>query len=594
MAGLKTIASYPNDERVSYEIERVGRIVDGPEGPVFLDLFSDPVGDAVPLQGAAVGSIVRLLRSEAADDAATLSYEVLAPGNGALAALYEILAKNRLSPVFPLEVIKETEHWLANPGLDDPTLTDLTDRPFVTIDGATSRDLDQAVLVEVANDIEEGFVVHYALADASYYVSPGSALWRESEARAASYYLPGLMVPMLPRPLSEGLISLNPGVERRALVFSTVLDGSGCVVRTSVKRAKVRSVGKLSFERVERFYEHGDLFEDPELCQSLALLKQVGQARMRDAEERQVVRYRRTEVDAHVTGKLSRRFVATAAVRRRVESYNEQLSLLCNSEGARLLQQSSSQSYVEAVYRVHPAPEDERLSQLRTKIKALAERHSLSKDVWLWKSDQPLSDYLRQLPTEGHEGRVARAIHRQAVMVNVRSSYQQEPDAHYGVGAKSYARFSAPMRELVGIYLHAELLQALSGEGTEDKELTKLVVDRANHAKQVQKRVTNAGNLLVLDQLFEDQLQLSMERRGLKATVMGLTHGKVYVQFDEPPIDAKIRVRHIKNHRDSEQVSVTSDECTLLDGSEVICSLGDAVKVLVLGKNGERWQLSLL
>lgn len=578
------------------EVEFVGRVFEGSSGPCARNLFVEPDGEKFSVPGAPIGAIVRVFGTSDGDGkSADVRYEVLSSGDGALADLYEILVKHRLNPAFPDEVNQETARWLESPGLDDPALEDLSDRPFVTIDGATSKDLDQAVFVEHHADDGE-YLVHYALADASYYVAPGSALWREAEHRAASYYLPGLMVPMLPRALSEGLISLNPGVERRALVFQTHLDQTGAVLRTSVVRAKIRSLLKLSFERVERYYSHSEFFENASISRSLDLLKEVGQARLRDAHERDVVRYRRTEVDAHIAGKKQRRFVATSAVRRQVEAYNEQLSLLCNSEGARLLKESSDQAHVEAIYRVHPAPEAARLEELRQTIQAVARSHGLPAEVWQWRHGESLSDYLRQLPHDGPPGRVARAIHRQAVMVNVRSSYQQSPDLHFGVGAEAYARFSAPMRELVGIYLHAELLEALKGDGQKNPELTRLVVERANHAKQVQKQITNAANLLVLDQLFEDQLTLSEEQRGLQATVMGLTRGKVYVEFDEPPIDAKVRLRDIKNHRGSDRVAVSDDQSTLLVDDRALCRLGDPVTVLVLDQERRhgRWALSIL
>ena len=123
---------------------------------------------------------------------------------------------------------------------------------LVTIDGATSRDLDQAVQVEREG---AGFLLRYALADAAYYVRPGTALFEEAVKRGASYYLPGFMIPMLPRALSEGIISLNPQVERRALVFEMHLDAAGKCQRTEVVRARVFSHAKLSFERAQAFYK---------------------------------------------------------------------------------------------------------------------------------------------------------------------------------------------------------------------------------------------------------------------------------------------------------------------------------------------------
>ncbi|MBX2884294.1 MAG: RNB domain-containing ribonuclease, partial [Granulosicoccus sp.] len=107
----------------------------------------------------------------------------------------------------------EVEHLLQNDGLDDPELIDLTHLPFVTIDNPDSRDLDQALLIERH---AERYRIRYALADASFYVKPHSALFQEALTRGSSYYTPTVAIPMLPVELSEGLISLNPNVSRRA------------------------------------------------------------------------------------------------------------------------------------------------------------------------------------------------------------------------------------------------------------------------------------------------------------------------------------------------------------------------------------------
>ncbi len=542
------------------------------------------------------GDIVRVFR----ESDGPWRGEVLAHGGSPKAELYGIFLRSGCSPVFPEQVRREVEAWQRSPGIDDPGLVDLTHLPFVTIDGATSKDLDQAAYVE--RDAA-GFVVYYALADASYYVPPGSALWEEAAKRAASYYLPGVMVPMLPSELSEGLVSLNPRVERRCLVIRSRLGTDGALRwdhpegASDAFRARIRSRAKLSFGQVQAFYEGGDGIDDvpaaerSALHESLQALRAVGLARQALAEEREIVRYRRVELDVQVRGGEHRRFVAAEAIRHSVEGYNEQLSLLCNSEGARLLKEAATDPLVEPIYRVHPPPERARLQQLRELTRAVAEAHLLGDD-WIWQEGQHLADYLEHLPAQ--PAGVAQAIHRQAVMVNVASNYQALPERHYGVGAEVYARFSAPMRELVGVFLHRELLQAIDNSATDDQLLRQIVIERANEAKRLQKRLTNEANLLVLDQIFGDQLQLPHDRRDLPGVIVGMTRSKVYVVFEEYPIDAKVHLRDLRNLLGG-RVAVTEDGCRLLRDGEPLCRVGDRVRVVVEAHDVERrhWSLSL-
>ncbi|MEM7603739.1 MAG: RNB domain-containing ribonuclease [Myxococcota bacterium] len=530
------------------------------------DLFGST---SIPFE-AADGTIVEVRGNTARE---------LAARDSAEAALYAVAKDQRLDPAFSPAVQAEVQRWVASPGLDE--LEGWEHLPFVTIDGASSMDLDQAVYVEADG---EGHVVHYALADAGYYVRRGSALFAEALTRGASYYLPGIMVPMLPRALSEGLVSLNPGVARRALMFSMRLDERGECTETRVERVRIRSHGKLSFEGVQAFYDGGEGFGDA-IDASLRALVVVGKHRMALAQTRGVVRYRRQSMEAKLDER-GVRFTATVDARLAVEQYNEQVSLLCNMEGARLLAKSAKQDKnVEAIYRAHPPPSDEKLQTLENTLESIARSHGLG-DKWRWKrsGERPLFEYLQALPAEGAEGRIASAIHRQAVMANVRSSFQANPASHHGVGAALYARFSSPMREIVGVFLHQELIEALEGEGNQDAELHARVIDAANGAKAKQRAASNEGNRLVLDQIFAD---CEASGRPIPAVLMGVSRGRAYVRLDDPPIDAKVYLKGTDLRGDTRL-------CAVMHGEDALARIGDPVQVVVRAKEGKRWQLEFV
>ncbi|HEY1088689.1 MAG TPA: RNB domain-containing ribonuclease, partial [Archangium sp.] len=235
--------------------------------------------------------------------------------------LHEITKALQLAVDFPPEVLAETDAWLKAPHIDDPVLVDRTALPFVTIDNAHSKDLDQAVFVSREGD---GYLVAYAIADASFYVRFGSALFAEAMRRGASYYFPGFSVPMLPRPLSEGLISLNPDGPRRAIIFFHHLDKFGELLGTRLERARVKSRGKLSFSDVQLLVD--DRAKSPlagrEYEASMLLLRDVGRLRIELAAKKGLVRYRREEVSVELDGE-GVSFTVMEAVRDEVELWNE-------------------------------------------------------------------------------------------------------------------------------------------------------------------------------------------------------------------------------------------------------------------------------
>ena len=129
----------------------------------------------------------------------------------------------------------------------EPGCADLTTLPFVTIDGETTRDFDDAICL-----VDHGAqrTLHVAIADVSHCVKPGTPLDAEARARGVSVYLPDRSLPMLPPELSNGVCSLNPGALRRALVCSLTYSPSGTPTGYSFTRALIRSAARLTYRQV--------------------------------------------------------------------------------------------------------------------------------------------------------------------------------------------------------------------------------------------------------------------------------------------------------------------------------------------------------
>ncbi|MEZ4227201.1 MAG: RNB domain-containing ribonuclease [Polyangiaceae bacterium] len=507
-------------------------------------------------------------------------------------ALLSLAREHGLSEEFPEEVVRAAERAVTSTPVQAPTLLDLTPLPFVTIDGRSTRDLDQALYVERIGD---AFRVDYAIADASSFVVPGEPLFDEALLRGSSYYLPGLSIPMLPRPLSEGAISLNPKVERRALVFRMHLDADSEVTRTEVVHARILSRAKLAFEDVEDFYadERGHALAREPFADSLALLREVGQRRMRRAEELDVVRFRRTEVSI---GLERGHAVVARELRLPVEQYNEQLSLLCNVEGARLLQAGDTPNdAVEPIFRVHAGPNAETLAELDALLEQLIQLHGLSAERWRRnRHERSLAQWLDELPNDGPERRVALAVHRQAMLKTGRSAFSAEPGAHFGVGADVYGRFSAPMREIVGVYLHRELRERIAGRSLDAAgvptglELRDAVLEAANRSKDLQKQLTREANLLVLEQVFDAVLNAPTDQRRFAGTVLGIARNKLHVLLDDPPLEVKAYHRDLAEAL-GQRVYAEDDGVALFrEGGAPVCRLGQAVTLELVGKDARQ------
>ena len=572
------------------------------------DLESDETPPHWPLRplGPAPLPVGSWVQFRVRGDSAEVVGDVLARPESALAEIYALVAQRGLCPLHPPAVMAQTRDLVEQPGIDDPSLDDLTHLPFLTIDEEHSKDLDQALCIQPLGADRPGFKVWYAIADAAWFVRPGSALFDEAMRRGATYYLPGLVVPMLPKALSEDIVSLNPRVDRRALVFEVDLDDGGRVQRTRLRRGRVRSRVKTSYDAVQAYFDGTGPLPDEaaEIAETLELLQQVGQSRMELAESRDVISIRRTEIALSLEGRQGLRFVAMADPRNDVERYNEQISLLCNIEGARFLADGDTEEDdVQAIFRVHDPPTRERLDRFEREVRSLVRLHDLDADVWRWRRRQSLAAYLKSLPLGSPHDRVARAIHRQAMLTGGRSLYDTAPGFHFGVGADAYARFTAPMREMVGVFSHKEAWEKLGLETPrprhEDEALRRDILQLANAARQNQRELDRETNRRVLDQLFEDDLRQERggNRRIRRGVIMGVSRSKVHVGLDDPPIDVKVYMHDLRRQHGTRVVQ-GRDGMTVRrshDGRRLF-TVGQEVSLRVRHRDRkrDRWVLDLL
>jgi ribonuclease R len=520
------------------------------------------------------------------------------------AALDTILARQGVRTDYPDEVLQEVDALMAAPGIDDPALEDLTGLPFVTIDNEDSRDLDQALQIERGGG-GRGFIVRYALADAAHFVHPDSAIFAEALERGVSYYLPGRCVPMLPPRLSEGIVSLNPDVPRRALVFVMTLDDAGLAVETKLVRARIRSRAKLTYIGVQGYYDGPAVsaLAGQVYTECLELLRTVGELRIADARQRDVVQFNRAEVEVYLEPSESGgedRFAVHKEERNLASRYNEQISLLCNMEGARLLAEAAAPE-VQAVYRVHAAPDPESLDHLQDIIDDVVVAHGLEARTYAWRrGEESLADYLERLPAARGDGRLRAALERQVLMTNRRSVYSAEPGRHFALGVSPYSRFSSPMREVVGIFTHKEAVELLGlaparAEQGQDESIRKQVIIAANRSKERQRSLTKAVTRLCINDLLERDLDMPAGSRSVyRGTILGLRPTRLYVGLDAPPVELKVYVEDLEAHAgvDLEVVGHGARLAPAGQGEGPSYRLGDPVEIMVQGRNKRgSWRL---
>lgn len=389
----------------------------------------------------------------------------LAEGGTAQARSWTVAAAQRLDPTFPAQALDEARAIAADLRLDDRSLVDLTHEPFFAIDNHGSRDIDQAMRLTKKPD--GGFVLQYALADMSSYVKPGMALWDEAMERGASFYIPGISVPMQPTDVCERAVSLNAHEVHRALVVTVELDKDGNVTKSSSALAKIQSRAQLTYPGVSEHLERGTAIATDEhgkpvpreVIEQLATFEALGTVLRGRARARGVVETERREMRIGLDGA---RFLLHDAKGDVASLLNAELSILANCAAASLLAKPGLPGIqVPGVFRVHSPPPPEKLGALRRQLAAIVDAHG-APPSWKWQKEETLAAWverLRALPTTPRERSLSRALQGQVLGIQVSSEYARSPDLHSGLMVEGYGRFTAPMREAVGVLSHATLVQ---------------------------------------------------------------------------------------------------------------------------------------
>ena len=357
----------------------------------------------------------------------------IADPTGALASgLANIRQRFQVPAGFPPAVIAAAEAATHRTPTEH---ADRTDRRFVTLDPATSTDLDQAFAIETAgNDL----ILHYAIADVAWFVADGDPVDAEAWTRGETTYLPDGKAPLYPPILSEAAASLLPGGPRPAVIFSVRVAPDGGAKLDGVERALIRNSAKLAYETVRTedlppgFIELSDRIAAAETAR--------GAARVDPPEQ----------LVTAVAGGFTLEFRPMLESERR----NAAMSLATNLAVADALL-----AHQTGLFRVMAGPDAKAEARLRQTAVALGVA---------WPDAQPLADLARALdPTDPAQAAFMLTIRRAGDGASFAPYRSGETPWHAAVAA-TYAQATAPLRRLADRYVVQAALAVANGRSVPD------------------------------------------------------------------------------------------------------------------------------
>ncbi len=413
---------------------------------------------------------------------------LVAPGDRLEPYLWEGTVKKRLGPEESLpvqEAVVKVNHQVPTSFPEDvleqaralpdaPTKADAAGRRdlrslgLVTIDGADARDFDDAVHVKRT---QRGWKLTVAIADVSHYVRNGSPLDREARERGNSYYFPLSVEPMFPEALSNGLCSLNPGVDRLCMVVVLDIDRKGEPHEAEYFPAIMRSAARLTYDQVARAVLDDDAKAastlpqgvEPMLREAVLLAKALRSRR----RQRGSLDFELPEAEVH-TDDQGRVVDVRPAVRNFAHKLIEECMIAANEAVARFLEGGPA----GCVFRVHPDPDE---GKLETLFEILARS-----GVDFTPPPDPDPAALQGLIDTVSGTRMEYLVNRLLLRSMKQARYAPENEGHFGLASEAYCHFTSPIRRYADLVVHRQLKHAL-GDASQPvmggKKLTDLCGD---------------------------------------------------------------------------------------------------------------------
>ena len=362
------------------------------------------------------------------------------------------LRKHHLPHAFAAEVKKSCGRLPKGiESIDLKGRTDLREMSFVTIDGESAKDFDDAVYCERDGT---NFRLFVAIADVSHYVSSGDALDQEAMLRGNSVYFPRRVIPMLPEILSNDLCSLNPQVDRLVMTCEMNINSAGQILDYSFYPAIIHSRARMTYTIVARMLGEGEAREARKfkaLLPHVRLLYELYEVLARSRGKRGAIDFETIETemifDDH--GKIERIVPRT---RNDAHRLIEECMLAANVCASDFLREHDH----PALYRIHEGPTPEKLQRLTEFLKGFG--------LSLTGGKEPHARDYAKLLDEVKERPDAQLLQTVMLRSLQQAIYSPENVGHFGLAYESYTHFTSPIRRYPDLVIHRAIKAVLRGK----------------------------------------------------------------------------------------------------------------------------------
>lgn len=467
---------------------------------------------------------------------------------------------------YPKDVLEQIEDMPEEvPAKDKAGRLDLTGIQMVTIDGEDAKDLDDAISLSKENGIYK-LGVH--IADVSNYVTENSPLDREALKRGTSVYLVDRVIPMLPHKLSNGLCSLNAGVDRLALSCIMEIDEKGKVIGHKIAETVVNIDKRMTYTAVNKILSLNDeeaIKEYEELVPMFKLMEELAAILREKRRNRGSIDFDFPESKIYLDEKgfptdilPYERNVATKII--------EDFMLIANETVA----EDFFWQELPFVYRTHDNPDPEKMLKLGTFISNFGYGIKTSGNEVHPKELQKLLDRIAGSPEEALISRLTLRSMKQA-------KYTTVSTGHFGLATQYYCHFTSPIRRYPDLQIHRIIKENLRGKLSEKRirHYENILPEVSQEASRLERRAEEAER----DVEKMKKVQYMSRRIGeeYEGVISGITAYGMYVELPNT-VEGMVHVSNMRDdyyHYDGDHYEMVGEK------TGNVYRLGQKVRILV-------------
>lgn len=482
-----------------------------------------------------------------------------------------IAARHDIDPKFSDAVMEELKS--IPDAVSDEDLVgrvDLTDKMIFTIDGDDTKDIDDAISIEV---LENSYELGVHIADVSYYVKIGTELYESAFSRGTSSYLADTVIPMIPHQLSNGICSLNPGVVRLTISCVMQIDKKGKIIKYDIFPSYIKSRKQMTYKNVNKILDKGEVTDDYKAyVSSLKNMKELADILRREKISRGYIDFGIDEakIIQSETGKA-------IGVEKRVQGTGEKLiedfMIIANETVANHI----SNMDLPFIYRIHDLPNPDKIEDFSNLLKQLGIRINTNMTKITPLTMQSVLNELRDKPEFSILADMLLRSMKKAI-------YSTNNIGHFGLASTNYTHFTSPIRRFPDLTVH-RLLRTYLFESRIDMETinfnAKYLIDVADASSEAEVNAIEAERE-VLDMKMAEYMESHIGEK-YEGIISGITSFGIFVKL-ENLIEGLVHISTLDGYftHVPEMLSLIS-----LD-KKTKYRVGDKVKVVVVNASKEQ------